>query len=383
MLFFPYYIVSNVVAFIRHAPPPLIQPYTSLVVMVMLFILIISRHRWSGRITGHILLMLLLSYTVRVIVLYQDVTTSVGVYILTIFLASVLLPPLSAVIYGSISISVVIYLNHIMNICATQRCTEVILITIFSTVIAALTGSTVKGVIRQNQLITQKIIDYYENDKRLFSNLAHRLKTPLTILQMEIGQYASKTKTAELEKITTDLKTAINELTRLSKVNLSQMSDARAQVNLVELLQGVARDGEILAKNYQHIKNKSRKVTLNIPPLKRPVYISANAEQLKEALLNLVDNSISHNDQKKSLTVNITLDIQPGYYHVAIKDDGVGIPPEQLKDILNKRSPKSKSSGYQHIGLAIVRNIIQSHQGDFSIFSTNQGTTVKVTLPAN
>ena len=73
-------------------------------------------------------------------------------------------------------------------------------------------------------------------------------------------------------------------------------------------------------------------------------------------------------------------------YTVSIKDNGIGIPTEQLPRITERffrvDTEKSKKIGGTGLGLAIMKHIITQHRGDYEILSSvNKGTEIKIYLP--
>ncbi len=110
------------------------------------------------------------------------------------------------------------------------------------------------------------------------------------------------------------------------------------------------------------------------------------AEDLRTAVLNLLDNAVKYSPDRVQIRATLAI---TGYSNVAlsITDQGLGIPPEELKRIFKRfyRVPgrwevKIKGTG---LGLFLVRAIARQHSGSISAHSkgTNQGTTMTLVLP--
>jgi signal transduction histidine kinase len=70
--------------------------------------------------------------------------------------------------------------------------------------------------------------------------------------------------------------------------------------------------------------------------------------------------------------------------HVVISDTGIGIPPENLKNIFDPGFTTKGVGVGTGLGLSICYQIIQEHQGDIKVQSeTGKGTTFTITLPMN
>jgi signal transduction histidine kinase len=229
---------------------------------------------------------------------------------------------------------------------------------------------------------TNSMQQLYLNDKKLFSSLAHRLKTPVAILKgqlMNRKDTNNKSMLRPLDEITA----AVNELTVLSKMNLSKALATKQKVDLQELLKDLQHDAEILAANHerQHGQRRDIKLTTNTT-LQSIIYVAP--QQIKEALLNIIDNSIRHNAAKQNLIVTLELAAKNKKYYITIKDDGVGIAESRLKDVLSKHTIVNDSEDSpinMHVGIEIARNLIQTNNGDLFIYSQpGLGTTVEVIL---
>ena len=229
---------------------------------------------------------------------------------------------------------------------------------------------------------TNSMQQLYLNDKRLFSSLAHRLKTPVAILR---GQLLNKKDVYNQKMLRPldEITAAVNELTVLSKMNLSKALATKQKVDLQELLQDLRHDAEILAANHERQHGQKRYIKL-INKLNSQSIIYASPQQIKEALLNIIDNSIRHNKSKQNLVVTIELNLRNKKYYITIKDDGVGIPESRLKDVISKHTivnDMGSSPIDMHVGIEIARNLVQTNNGDLFIYSQpGLGTTVEVIL---
>ena len=92
-------------------------------------------------------------------------------------------------------------------------------------------------------------------------------------------------------------------------------------------------------------------------------------------ILNIIKNAIEHTDSGKNVT--ITLDENNVYSYIKIKDEGEGIPENELKHIFDRfyktQNTKENSMG---IGLALAKSIIEKQNGYIQVESKiNEGTT--------
>lgn len=111
--------------------------------------------------------------------------------------------------------------------------------------------------------------------------------------------------------------------------------------------------------------------------------IAANEELLKHVWINLIDNAIKFSPEHGAITFDIGQDASRLF--VSITNSGSAIPPEAQKKIFNKfyQADESHSSGGNGIGLAIVKNVTELHNGSVKMKSDDGITTFTVTLPKN
>ncbi len=108
----------------------------------------------------------------------------------------------------------------------------------------------------------------------------------------------------------------------------------------------------------------------------------ANKEKLRIALLNIVINAVEAMEAGKGiLTLTIDNSATKGAYTVTIKDNGCGIPEENISRLFEPYFT-SKRNG-MGLGLAATLNILQSHKANIDVTSAlKAGTTFNITFPA-
>jgi two-component system, OmpR family, sensor histidine kinase SenX3 len=116
------------------------------------------------------------------------------------------------------------------------------------------------------------------------------------------------------------------------------------------------------------------------------LYVQGISEDLRTAVLNLLDNAVKYSPSGVHVRCSLAI-TRYTWIALRISDTGLGLPPNQHKRIFNRfyRVPgrynvKIKGTG---LGLFLVRNIVRQHGGDISAHSPglNQGTTITLTLP--
>ncbi|UCB45508.1 MAG: GHKL domain-containing protein [Spirochaetota bacterium] len=216
------------------------------------------------------------------------------------------------------------------------------------------------------------------------SQVAHELKTPLTIIKGESDITLRKERGRE-EYIKT-IKLVMEETERMLKVIENLLLLTRLdfplnafnfeQVNLIELLKEIYEKSKILALH----KDITVDMTVGLDKL----LINGDKLHLRRLFLNLIDNSIKFTDYNGK--IHITAAVEDKRAIITITDTGVGIVEEDLPKIFDRffhidRTGKLKepSTG---LGLSIVKSITDIHNGQIDVKSkSGEGTTFTILLP--
>ena len=113
-----------------------------------------------------------------------------------------------------------------------------------------------------------------------------------------------------------------------------------------------------------------------------PVIVSGDAQELMQAVLNLVLNAIDAIPAERGGEVVVRTQVDGADALVAVTDDGVGMDDETRQrcvDLFYSSKPEGEGTG---LGLAIVQHIVTDHGGTLDIASeTGRGTTIQIRLP--
>ncbi len=216
------------------------------------------------------------------------------------------------------------------------------------------------------------------------ANVSHELKTPLVSIKgflETISGHAKDDLEAQKKFIPIMLEQAdrmeslIKDLLSLSRIELQEHIQPQDKVNLKEILSNVE---DIHQKNLKSFEFKNN--------IKDDFFIKGDYEKLIEVFSNIIDNSIKYSEKNKKIEINCGQGngkVIGDSYIVSIKDNGIGIPTEQLPRITERffrvDAAKSKKVGGTGLGMAIVKHIVNQHRGELEIKSEPQnGTEIKV-----
>lgn len=215
------------------------------------------------------------------------------------------------------------------------------------------------------------------------ANISHELRTPLNAIigfsEIMCAGYFGPEKYREYGQDILDsgnfLLNVINDILDMSKIEAGRLELHLADVDLGEILTEAKRVLSFQAEE------KHLNMTVECP---EAVALRADRRALKQIALNLLSNAVKFTPEGGLVTLGAR--VEAASVSVSIRDTGIGIPPEQIRQlgrpfvqVANQFTKQHRGSG---LGLAIARSLIELHGGRMTIASTpGEGTTVTFTLP--
>lgn len=143
-------------------------------------------------------------------------------------------------------------------------------------------------------------------------------------------------------------------------------------INLKVFVQDLCDDHSELAREH--------KIILDCEAL--PDIVNVDKKVISLILTNLLSNAIKYTKDNPQISVKMEQD--DGWLHILVKDNGIGIPYEELPRIFERYFRASTATGIPGtgIGLNLVKDLVEVYQGKIEVNSnTNQGTEFSVSLP--
>ena len=223
----------------------------------------------------------------------------------------------------------------------------------------------------------------FESQRRFVGDAAHELKTPLTAMKgnMEVGLQRERSTEEYRDLLSTSLG-QVERLVRLVKslLTLTQFSGEHLPIDLKPvlmepLIKELVSELSILAED------KGCLFTSHIQEVPK---VLGDAGQLKQLVINLLDNAIRHTPQGGSVTV--TLQSSADKVRLKVEDTGSGIATEHLPHIFERfyraDPARDRESGGTGLGLAIAKEIALAHNGIINVQSeVGKGSVFTVSLP--
>jgi len=257
------------------------------------------------------------------------------------------------------------------------------------------------GLKEENRLLQEAYAKMYEvkNMKEKFLAMtSHELKTPVTILNTMLSfieqKAGSECKISEqltlMKKTINNLTETISEMHQLAQSQENVIPMHEQEVNIYDIIDDVVHDIHLLAADRQ------LDITVNRQGNKEES-ITIDAEKIRRALFELIQNAVKFTPDGGSITVNIRRQSTTGNelpkLLIDITDTGIGIAANDHEKVFEKfykiqgthNHHSSKSAflgGGLGIGLSLARNLVEAHKGNISLTSNYDiGSTFTISLP--
>ena len=229
-----------------------------------------------------------------------------------------------------------------------------------------------------------KLLEQAKND--FVAVTSHQLRTPATIVKQYTTMLAEGYAGEMSEKQQAFLKTIydsnerqitiINDLLNIARIDSGHIDMKPERTDLVALLRQIREEH---AGKYQ-----AKKQRLVFKPVYEKVYCHIDADQIRMAIENLLDNAHKYTGAHK--TVKIELKRKRSSALISITDQGIGIPPQDVHKIFDLFSRIDNPSVLQQdgtgIGLYWAKKIVSLHHGTIAVSSEHKkGTTFTIELP--
>jgi len=230
--------------------------------------------------------------------------------------------------------------------------------------------------------LVQELRETHRRKDEFLAMLAHELRNPLApirsgldVLSMSDSQHGEVVELLQAQ--VNHVVRLVDDLMDVSRIMRGKVELRKAPVNLVELIeQSLDAVRPIATKQNQQL-------TLTVP--ETSVMVHADSVRVMQALENLLNNACKYTEDDGQ--IEISLHLQGALAEITVQDNGIGMDPDILPVVFDlftqsKRS-LDRSQGGLGIGLTLVKNLIDLHDGTVTAFSEGlgHGSTFTVRLP--
>lgn len=208
-----------------------------------------------------------------------------------------------------------------------------------------------------------------------FANVSHELRTPITVVRAYAETLADDIVTDEKKKkqyyqrMLSECKSMerlVGDLLVLSKLQNPEFALEMEPVNIVQVFDDILRSA--------HAIGKKKNVALDLKKDKDIYIIYGDYDRLRQMFMIILDNAMKFSKEGSKVYVHIW---EEERLKISIRDEGIGIPKEELTNIFDKfyRSKLRQNAKGSGLGLTIAKEIAVRHGGDVEVSSElNKGT---------
>jgi signal transduction histidine kinase len=214
-----------------------------------------------------------------------------------------------------------------------------------------------------------------ERKDEFLAILVHELRNPLaalagaaqTLEKTEHRGEAGSLAVAMVRRQVDHMSRLLDDLT-----NVARITHGLVQLRLEPVcMQDVIR--EAVEATRHHVESRQHRLTVHLP--EESIYVHADAVRLNQIVVNLLTNSAKYTPMGGTIVVRLTS--VRGNAALVVRDDGMGISTEMLPKIFDMYSraggPGHETSDGLGIGLALVKGLVELHQGSIEARSAGEG----------
>jgi CheY-like chemotaxis protein/two-component sensor histidine kinase len=180
-----------------------------------------------------------------------------------------------------------------------------------------------------------------------------------------------------LERQVGQIRRLVDDLLDISRITRGKIELRKERVELAPVVHQAVESVGALYKSLQH------ELTVTLPP--NPVYVDGDPTRLAQVVGNLLNNAFKFTD--KGGHIRLTVEEECGEVALRVRDDGIGIAPEQLPRVFEMftqvDTSLERSRDGLGIGLTLVKTLVEMHGGTVEVHSDGlcRGSEFVVRLP--
>lgn len=215
----------------------------------------------------------------------------------------------------------------------------------------------------------------------LLSSISHDLRTPLVSITGSLSSllYKKKLNPSIKQEL---LDTAYEESVRMNRLVGHLLDMAQIEAGALEVHMRLCDIREIIEVSLEELKEKLNAHPVRIEISKEVGDVLLDFFWMTKVITNVIDNAAKFSPQH--MPIDLTARIENAHLQIRVRDQGCGIPSEDLGRVFTKffRVERSQNIQGTGLGLSICRGIVELHGGRIWLESIeNRGTTVIIDLP--
>ena len=238
---------------------------------------------------------------------------------------------------------------------------------------------------RQERAVADQLRELNRRKDEFLANVSHELRTPAAAIKLVSSLLSSRHDDLRPGQLAEMHETLERRASHLCDLIDNLLDEALADAGATRLVIGPIDWREAVTRWAEMAQLQAgREITLILPA--GSVTGVGDAAKLERVVANLLSNAAKFSDPGTPITVALRNDDASNDVIIEVRDQGIGIPDEQLDRIFDRfyqvDGGATRSAGGFGIGLSLTRHFVEAHGGTISVWSRQgQGTTFTVRLP--
>ena len=237
--------------------------------------------------------------------------------------------------------------------------------------------------VNEMKQLMERLREADQRKDEFLATLAHELRNPLAPLlnALNVSRLAAPDANGPLQDVMERqlalLVRLIDDLLDIARITRGKLELRKGTTNLQEVLESAVETAMPLIEQGGH------QLRMQVPPERVPMH--ADGMRLSQVFANLLNNAAKYSDDGGA--IDLIADVDDAAIQVRVRDRGIGLEPEQAKEIFELFSQADtaveRARGGLGIGLTLVRRLVEMHGGDVGVHSDGlgQGSEFIVRLP--
>ncbi|QJD84114.1 sensor histidine kinase [Cohnella herbarum] len=241
--------------------------------------------------------------------------------------------------------------------------------------------ATMKAEEKKLRLAVDKLQKLEQQQRQFIGNISHEFKTPLTSIKayselMEIYPDDGALQEDAVYHIRLETDRLTDMVEKILRLAALEKYDFEFQAEQVQVR-------ELLADLVGRMKAKAERFGVTLVSRLNDVTIWADRESMVHILVNLLDNAIKYNLSGGYVYISNRIEVNKAV--IEIEDTGIGIPEEFRTKIFEPfytvNKDRSRESGGTGLGLALVKQLVEKHNGTIELISSETGSSFRLAFP--
>ena len=273
-------------------------------------------------------------------------------------------------------------------------------LTIIAFVINYFTGrQRMKNALKIEHLQLEKMYEMDQMKTQFFANISHEFTSPLTLILSPLEKLISynniddkiKSSLILVQRNARRLKRMIGQLKDIQKIETGDLQLSLSRGNIIEYIDGIVNSFRDYAEDH-HIR-------FQFSTAQESVIVWFDPDKLDKIIYNLLSNAFKFTPDNGEISVTVTTlfseerkitnihsQTANKYIEISVRDNGIGIPENEIEHIFQRYYKVGERKGQRYegsgIGLAFVHELVQLYQGQISVVSKEgEGAQFIVQIP--